>query len=38
MLEIKEEELKNILPSNGPSINEVQKYLDKYNDEYRQDY
>jgi acetylglutamate kinase len=34
MLEIKEEELKKILPSNGPSINEVQKYLDKYNDEY----
>jgi acetylglutamate kinase len=34
MLEIKEEELKNILPSNGPSINEVQKYLEKYNDEY----
>ena len=34
MLEIKEEELKKILPSDGPSINEVKKYLDKYNDEY----
>ena len=34
MLEIKEEELKKILPSNGPSIDEVKKYLDKYNDEY----
>ncbi|MDC0240370.1 acetylglutamate kinase [Candidatus Pelagibacter sp.] len=34
MLEVKEEELKKILPSNGPSINEVKKYLEKYNDEY----
>tara|TARA_B100001175_G_scaffold265664_1_gene236061 strand:- start:885 stop:1751 length:867 start_codon:yes stop_codon:yes gene_type:complete len=34
MLEIKEEELKKILPSDGPSINEVKRYLDKYNDEY----
>ena len=34
MLEIKEEELKKILPSDGPSINEVKKYLEKYNDEY----
>ena len=34
MLEIKEEELNKILPSDGPSINEVKKYLKKYNDEY----
>ncbi|EDZ59870.1 acetylglutamate kinase [Candidatus Pelagibacter sp. HTCC7211] len=34
MLEIKEEELKKILPTDGPSINEVKKYLKKYNDEY----
>jgi acetylglutamate kinase len=34
MLDIKEEELKNILPSDGPSIDEVKKYLEKYNDEY----
>ena len=34
MLEIKEEELKKILPSEGPSINEVKNYLEKYNDEY----
>ena len=34
MLEIKEEELKIILPSDGPSIDEVKKYLEKYNDEY----
>ena len=34
MLEIKEEELKTILPSDGPSIIEVKKYLEKYNDEY----
>jgi acetylglutamate kinase len=34
MLEIKEEELKKILPSDGPSINEVKRYLEKYNDEY----
>lgn len=34
MLEIKEEELKKILPSNGPSIDEVKGYLKKYNDEY----
>ena len=34
MLEIKEEDLKKILPSNGPSIDEVKKYLEKYNDEY----
>ena len=34
MLEVKEEELKKILPSDGPSIYEVKKYLEKYNDEY----
>ena len=34
MLEIKEEELKKILPSDGPSIVEVKRYLEKYNDEY----
>ena len=34
MLEIKEEELKKILPSDGPSIDEVKNYLEKYNDEY----
>jgi len=30
---LKEEELKNILPINGPSVEEVKKYIDKYNDE-----
>ena len=34
MLDIKEEELKTILPLDGPSTNEVKKYLEKYNDEY----
>ena len=34
MLEIKEEYLKKILPLDGPSINEVKRYLEKYNDEY----
>jgi acetylglutamate kinase len=34
MLNIKQEELKNILPSDGPSIDEVKRYLQKYNDEY----
>ena len=34
MLEIKEKELKKILPLDGPSIDEVKKYLEKYNDEY----
>ena len=34
MLEIKEEELNKILPSDGPSVDEVKKYLEKYNDEY----
>ena len=30
---LKEEELKNILPINGPSVEEVKKYIDKYNEE-----
>lgn len=34
MLDIKEEELNTILPLDGPSTEEVQKYLEKYNDEY----
>ena len=34
MLEIKEEDLKKILPQDGPSIDEVKRYLEKYNDEY----
>ena len=34
MLEIKEEELNKILPLDGPSIDEVKRYLEKYNDEY----
>ena len=34
MLDIKEEELKIILPLDGPSTEEVKKYLEKYNDEY----
>jgi len=34
MLPIKEEDLVQILPDNGPSISEVKQYLEKYNDEY----
>ena len=34
MSSVVESNLKSILPSNGPSINEVKKYLDKYNNEY----
>jgi len=34
MLDFKEEELKKILPVDGPSIDEVKKYLNKYNEEY----
>ena len=34
MTAIEEVNLEKILPSNGPSINEVKKYLDKYNDEF----
>ena len=33
MKSIEEVNLKSILPSNGPSINEVKKYLEKYSDE-----
>ena len=33
MKSIEEVNLKSILPSNGPSINEVKKYLQKYNEE-----
>ena len=33
MSSTKEMELKNILPINGPSVEEVKKYIDKYNDE-----
>jgi len=33
MLKIKEDELKTILPSDGPSINEVKKYIKKYKDD-----
>ena len=34
MLDIKEEQLKTILPLDGPSTEEVKKYLRKYNNEY----
>ena len=34
MSSVVESNLKSILPSNGPSTNEVKKYLDKYNNEY----
>ena len=34
MLEIQEENLKKILPSDGPSTDEVKRYMKKYNDEY----
>ena len=33
MAAIEEVNLEKILPSNGPSINEVKKYLEKYSDE-----
>ena len=33
MVAIEEVNLEKILPSNGPSINEVKKYLEKYSDE-----
>ena len=33
MTAIEEVNLEKILPSNGPSINEVKKYLKKYSDE-----
>jgi len=31
---LKEQELQKILPISGPSLEEVKKYLDKYNDEF----
>ena len=34
MSSLKKEGLLNILPKNGPSLEEVKKYLDKYNDEF----
>ena len=34
MLPIKQDELTKILPKDGPSVEEVKKYLDKYNDEF----
>jgi len=34
MSSLKEEELINILPKDGPTVEEVSKYLEKYNDEF----
>ena len=34
MSSLKEEELTNILPKDGPTVEEVKKYLEKYNDEF----
>ena len=34
MSSLKEEELINTLPKDGPSLEEIKKYLDKYNDEF----
>ena len=34
MSSLREEELINILPKNGPTVEEVKKYLEKYNDEF----
>ena len=34
MSSLKEEELTNILPEDGPTVKEVKKYLEKYNDEF----
>ncbi|WP_415300208.1 acetylglutamate kinase [Candidatus Pelagibacter sp. Uisw_134_02] len=34
MSSLKEEELISILPKNGPTVKEVKKYLEKYNDEF----
>ena len=31
---LKEEDLINILPKDGPTFEEVKKYLEKYNDEF----
>ena len=34
MSSLKEQELINILPKDGPTVEEVKKYLEKYNDEF----
>ena len=34
MSSIKEEKLTKILPKDGPTVEEVKKYLEKYNDEF----
>ena len=34
MSSLKEEELINILPKDGPTVEQVKKYLKKYNDEF----
>ena len=34
MSSLEEEELINTLPKDGPSLEEIKKYLDKYNDEF----
>ena len=34
MSSLKQEELTNILPKDGPTVEEVKKYLEKYNDEF----
>ena len=34
MSSLKEEELINILPKDGPTVKELKKYLEKYNDEF----
>ena len=34
MPSLNEEELKNILPKDGPTVEETKKYLDKYNDDF----
>ena len=34
MSSLREEELINILPKDGPTVEEVKKYLEKYNDEF----
>jgi len=34
MSSLKEQDVSNIIPKNGPSLEEVKKYLDKYNDEF----
>ena len=34
MSSLKEEELTNILPKDGPTVEEVKKYLEKYNNEF----